>query len=187
MRWWNRPKMELNWFEPESPHLVQQTGTALETMGLKPYKGLFITLELTNNGKEIASDAEADLTRVAKKAGAGGWNLQQDWIPVPLEWVLGPNDLQRDLIPERCYLINLGSFSTVRKGQLLLTYTISPESQRETFEPGEHCFEVSISATGATPLRKYIYATFADFSGVTNPDGITPFIKKMELKDKAPW
>jgi hypothetical protein len=184
--WFNRPIIDLNWFEPNSLHLVRQMGASFETTGPKEYDGMFITLKLTNKGKQTASDAEAQLTNVAKKIEPDTWKIEKDWIPIPLQWVLGQTP-QRDLIPERPYLINLASFSVARNGQLLITYTMSPKSQRETFEPGEYCFEVSVFTIGAPTLKRYIYVTFENFSGVTSPDSIKNFIKKVEMKNTSPW
>lgn len=186
-RLWSRPKVDLDWFEPKDPHLVRQIGASYEATGRhEPYEGLFITLELTNTGKQTASEAEVLLTRVATNTAAHGWRWKENWTPIPLEWVLGQSALQRDLIPQRPYLIRLASFGPARKGQLLITYAMSLKSQTETFEPGQHCFEVSVFATGARTRRKFVYVTFQDFSQATDLNKVRDFVQKVEMSKTPP-
>lgn len=181
--WINRPILEYSWFEANNSHLVRQIGVSFEKIRPKEYDGLFITVQLINTGKKTARDTQPILTKVAKKGKDGNWKLKDNWIPIPLQWVLGRGALQRDLVPKRPYLFNLGSFSAAREGKLLITYAMIPKAQPETFEPGEYCFEISTFAVGAETHKKYFYVEFQDFKAL--PD--LSAIKKVEMEDQPPW
>lgn len=182
-----RPVLKFSLFEPTSPHLVEQVGASVEKTGLKEYNGLFITIQLTNTGKTVAHNAQALLTKVGYKNEEGNWKLKVNWIAIPLQWVLGDVALERDLVPERPYLFNLGSFTKARDGQFLFTYVMSPKGQEETVYPGEYCFEITAFAEGVEILRKYFYVDFDDFKEIAELEEIRKRVKKVEMKDYPPW
>lgn len=191
IRYFNRPKLKISFFEPIPPHLFNQIGISVEKDGRKTYSGLFITLQLKNTGKSIAYQAQPYLTKLIYKNTTGSWKIHNNWIQIPLQWVMRENPLlpsllYKDLLPEKPYLFNLGSFSPIRDGKFLFTYSMSPLSQKETVNPGEYCFEVTVFALEATPVKKYCYVDFDDFSGVTDLEKIKEYIKKVEMKDYPP-
>lgn len=189
INFFNRPNLEIAFFEPLPPHLFNTFDISVEEGGESKYNGLIITLQLKNNGKSVAYQAQPYLTNLYYKDNTRSWKPKNGWIQIPLKWVLGEDifpSLIRDLIPEKPYLFNLGSFSSIRDGKFLFTYSKSPLSQKETVDPGEYCFEVTVFALKAKPIKKYLYVDFDDFSGVTDLEKIKGYIKKVEMKDHPP-
>ena len=185
--WIDRPVLEFKWFEPNSPHLIDSIWASNEITGPKEYAGQFIAINLVNTGNMVAKDAQPFLMKVGSKDKDGKWILNKKWIPIPLQWVLPSyRVLERDLVPHRPYLFYVGSFSIAREGKLLLTYSVSPKSQREIIEPGEHCFEISAFSVGAEKETKYIYLKYEHFKDETDQK-INVSVKSIEMKNEAPW
>lgn len=182
----NRPVFEVTFFEKASPYLVEQMGASIENTGSKEYTGFFITVQLINVGKTIAKDVQPLLTAVGYKDEKGMWNREIDWIAIPLQWVLGETSLQRDLVPERPYMFNLGSFSKARVGRFLFTYVMSPKAQKETVGPGEYCFEVTIFSVNAKTEKKYVYVKFNEFNWDVGSEQVKKIVK-VEMKNSPPW
>lgn len=186
-----RPILNMSFFQTTSPHLVKQVGASFEKRNSKivteEYYGLFVTIELTNSGKTVAKDTQPLLTNVwSKDVKTKKWIERENWIAIPLKWVLPLRSFERDLVPNRPYLFTLGSFSERRDGKLLLTYNISPKGQEETVNPGEHCFEVTVYALGTEPIKNYFYITFEDFSGITELKKTENYIKKVNRASDPP-
>ena len=77
--------MQYSFFESSHPHLIEQIGTAIKRVDGRvapiSYKGYFLTLQLINNGKIIARNAEVLLTNVWYKDANGDWRSKKTGWP----------------------------------------------------------------------------------------------------------
>ena len=180
------PILEFSFFERASPHLSRQVQASVEKTGDKEYYGLFITIRLTNTGETVAHNAQVFLTKWGYKNEDNSWKVEDNWIDIPLKWVL-ETEPQIDLIPQRPYLFNIGSFSNVRNGQFLFTYLMSNKGQKELVPHGEYCFEITAFAQRAATLKKYFYIKFEDFKNEVDLKKIENYVHRVEMKDYPPW
>ena len=149
LTWFQRPKLEISLYELDPPHLRPVPTTISD----KKVNSYILTLQLINTGKTIAKSAQPLITSVGSIKNAK-WRTQNNWIPVPLRWVFdelsqhskGKPTEERDLIPHRPYLFNLGQLSMAHPETFLLLYSIISKSQTESYERGEHCFELTAFA-----------------------------------------
>jgi len=155
-----RPIIQINLYEKDTPHIRPVPVGTPE----KPIKSYILTLEILNSGKVIAPRAQPLVTQV-RTLKNGQWRKAEGWIPVPLYWVFDelsqistgkPTD-EKDLVPHRPYLFNLGEFSTGHPDNFLLLKPIISRSQKETYEAGEHCFEITVFSLNTEPVPKYVH------------------------------
>lgn len=188
---WQKPKLEIDYFEPEPPHLrqtpVYQGGQLLQGVGLYP-----LSIRLTNTGKIPAKNAQPQITGMGEKIG-GKWQTQKNWIPAPVRWGLdevalmstGRPTEEKDLIPERPYFFNFGVLRTDIPDEFLLNPIAMPGGQKTAYPIGEFCFELTVYAQGADPAKKYFHI---EWKG-----GCTHNFKKVKTSiiiktmDNPPW
>jgi len=155
-----RPIIQINLYEKNSPH-IRPVPVGTPEKSITSY---IVTLEILNLGKTIAPCAQPLVTQV-RTFQNGQWRKVEGWVPVPLYWVFdelsqrstGKPTEEKDLIPHRPYLFNLGEFSTGHPDNFLLLKPIISRSQKEAYEPGEHCFEVTVFSLNTEPVPKYIH------------------------------
>lgn len=158
LEWWRKPNLEITLYERNAPHLrAVPVGTSD-----KPAMSYMLTLQLLNDGKSIARGAQPLVTDV-RSLENGKWCSQEGWLPVPLLWIFDEFSLkatgkpteEKDLVPHRPYLFNLGQFSTSHPDTFFLLSSIIGKHQKESYESGEHCFEITVFALGVEPAKKY--------------------------------
>ena len=188
LEWWRKPNLEINLYERDAPHL-RPVSVGTPDKSIMSY---MLSLELLNNGKSIARGAQPLVTDV-RSCENGKWFSQDGWLPVPLLWIFdehsqkatGKPTEEKDLVPHRPYLFNLGQFSTSHPKTFLLLRSIIGKSQKESYEPGEHCFEVTVFALGVQPTKKYFRIKW-DGDCSENFDDVKMKVRVFE-SDIPPW
>ena len=187
IQWWQRPKLEIGFFEPEPPHLrktpLYQGGQLVQSVTLYP-----LSVRLKNIGKMSAKNAQPQVTNMGEKV-AGKWETQKNWIPAPVRWGLDEPALrptgEKNLIPDRSYFFNFGVLRTDDPDHFLLNPIAMPGGQKTKYLPGEFCFELTIYAQGADPSKKYFHIEW--LGGCTqNFQNVKKQIK-IKTGDKPPW
>jgi hypothetical protein len=134
--------------------------------------GCYITLTLTNVGLTTALRCQPVLTAVEELRSVGDeridrpsdkWIRDKMWMPLPLLWSLDDTNIakgeptsDRDLVPRRPYLFDLGCCSTFQPDIFSLQVAVRPFNQRTEFMIGIRRFEVTVFSENAEPLRKLI-------------------------------
>jgi len=192
LTWWRRPIMEIGVFGSIPPYLRKipirddRTGQTVDVI----YP---LSLQVRNTGKTIARQAVPLLTGVGQLVD-GVWKVQEAWIPVTLRfWVLdelvqraaGKSTEERDLVPLRPYVFNLGFFSTSLPDSFHLGDVLIPRNQPNEYGPGDFCFELMAFAEGAAPAKKYFWIHWKggcsdEFDEVRRRVVVTPM-------DQPPW
>ena len=194
----NKPKLDFQFFESESPYLRDGAEVSFEKPGDifygKPYRGGISTIRILNTGNTPVKNAEVALTKIWSMDRSGGWKLDEKWIEIPLKWVIpirepsGLPVMTRDLMPGRPYLFNVGSFSNRRNGEFLFTYYISPVSQYEKVSPGKYCFEITAYGENLEPQKRYLYIEFRNYNADNEAyiEAIENSIESIQLLSRAP-
>lgn len=158
-----RPILELSPYELKPPHLRRVLGRDSQT-GEKVCILYPLSIRLKNKGKTLAKRAQPLVTGLIRKID-GKWEHEDPWIPVPIRWGLdeyaelstGRPTEERDLVPERSYIFNLGVLRTDISDHFRLNETVIPGNQPNAYPPGEFCIEVTAYAEDAEPITKYFH------------------------------
>jgi hypothetical protein len=153
-----RPILEIASTVRTSPEYINNTPRAL---------GCYITLTLTNVGLRAALRCQPVLTMLYERGhfegGRLGWSKWERWIPVPLLWSLDESNVtsgrptaERDLVPRRPYMFDLGGCSTLAPDDFNIRSTAYPFAQPMTFRASEHCFEITVFSENAEPVVKFV-------------------------------
>jgi hypothetical protein len=191
IQWWQRPKLEIGFFEPEPPHLrktpAYQSGQLLQGVTLYP-----LSIRLRNIGKIAAKNAQPQISSMGEKV-SGKWETQKNWIPAPVRWgfdefalpITGRPTEEKDLIPDRAYFFNFGVLRTDHPNHFLLNPIAMPGGQKTKYPPGKFCFELTVYAQGADPAIKYFHIEW--LGGCTQK--FQNVKKQIIIKtgDKPPW
>ena len=185
----NRPILELSPFELESPHLRQVP--FYDPTGKQIDSGYALSIQLKNTGKAIAKNAQRLITNMGRFKH-GKWQIQRPWIAAPIRWALDiPAEVgadepteEKDLVPHRPYVFNLGILRTNYPDSFVLKTILMPGNQDVKYGPGEFCFELKVFAEGAKPARKYVHIKW-DGGCTDDFDDVKKKIK-VSLKDHSP-
>ncbi|MHB8068209.1 MAG: hypothetical protein ACYDIC_09960 [Desulfobaccales bacterium] len=153
--------------------------------------GFYINIPLENIGKRSANSCQAMVTKVGRY-GNGKWNIDDNWLSIPLRWVLDEQAFfaerpreERTLIPHRQYFFDFGRFTTQRPNEFELLPIITSTAQPGLFDPGKYCFEIIVTAEEIAPLIKYFYLEWMG-PCISNFDEMMKRIKG-HLGDLPPW
>jgi hypothetical protein len=131
--------------------------------------GCYATFTVINTGRTAAVRCQPVLTMIYERhLGVGGkvnWIPVKSWIPLPLLWSLDEPNIaadgrptqDRDLVPHRPYLFDLGNCSSRDPDAFHLRPTVHPFSQETSFKPGERCFEITVFSENAEPIKKWVH------------------------------
>ena len=193
--WYKKPILEIGLYEPEPPHLIRvpvdQSGEKVSNNKEKTI-AYILYMKLINTGKSIARSAQPLITNVGSFKDSK-WQIQAYWLPLPLLWAFdewsqkatGKPTEEKDLVPQRPYIFNIGTLSTEKPDTFDLLCHIASKSQTVSYGPGEHCFEVTVYALESQTARKYIRLQW--------DGGCTRDFVKVKSKiivsamDRAPW
>lgn len=198
-----KPKLIINPYEEDPPYLRPvPTGTTEN-----PVTSYILTFKLLNAGEAIAEKAQPLLTRVWSFE-KGKWKPQEGWVPVPLRWVFDeiaqqatdleiPTDKgpakyksfgkpteEKDLVQHRPYLFSLGELSTRHPETFELLGLIFSRSQRNSYDAGEYCFEITVFSQRVDPKKKYVRLTWS--GGCTGDFEELKKKVRIQLSDIAP-
>jgi hypothetical protein len=178
-------------FQPEPPLLR----LASERRGAGRF-GYYVTIPIVSGGPQLALRCQPLLTKWAK-ARDDGWEREQNWVPIGLLWALdewaqsaaGRPTEEKDLVPDRPYLFNLGKISDSDAQHFVLLPVLAPTAQQHSFRPGEYCFEVTAFAENADSVTRWYRVIWRG----PGPEGLskefsqfTTSFQVSEL-DAAPW
>jgi hypothetical protein len=163
LAWLRRPKLVFRFYESEPPHLRQVPLWNTKT-GKRIATGYALSIQLINRGKTLAKHAQHLVTGKAVLED-GKWQVQKNWIAVPIRWALdvpaemgtGDPTEERNLIPNRPYPFNLGLLRTDDPIHFYLNPVTMPGNQDTVYGPGEFCFELTVFAEGAKPAKKVFH------------------------------
>jgi hypothetical protein len=186
-----RPRLRMGPFQPEPPLLR----LASEVGGIGGF-GYYVTIPIVNEGPQLARRCQPLLTGWAK-ASDRGWEREQNWVPIGLLWALdewarsaaGRPTEEKDLVPDRPYLFNLGKISNSDAQHFVLLPVLAPTAQQHRFPPGEYCFEVTAFAENTDSVTRW-YRVIWRGSG---PKGLSKefsqFMARFQVRelDAAPW
>jgi hypothetical protein len=164
-----RPILQIGPFEMRPPLLrraaeLEKIATGDdETIWKQVGFGYYVNLPLTNVGQTLARGCQPLVTSVGEHAEGKGWARDPNWLPIGLRWVLdelnveahGKPTEERNLVPRRPYLFNLGNVSTQHPSQFRLILILVATGQRHTFPPGDYCFEITVYSENAEPTVKW--------------------------------
>lgn len=187
---WNRPVLEMSFFEPDPPHLRQTPATNIQT-GERVGTLYPLSIRLQNKGKTIAKNARVLITNMGT-ISEGEWETQANWVAPYILWALdepamlsGQPTGDRDLVPERPYIFNLGQLGTRFPDTFKLRVVSMPGGQLVDYPAGEYCFEVTAFAEGADPRKKYVHV---QWDGQCTEDFETVKGRiRVYLLDRSPW
>lgn len=189
-----RPILRLGPFEAKAPFLRLASEHARDTNRLLG-TGLYVNIPLTNNGQTLARKCQPVLTAWGECTSEGKWRREANWLPIGLTWVLDEPNLyaagkpteERDLVPNRPYLFNLGCTSTRHPDEFVLLLVVRPSAQDSSFAPGDYCFEVTAFSENAEPAVRWYQAKWrGGFLGTIAKDDASQFLFVGELP-QAPW
>jgi hypothetical protein len=180
----NRPKLKLSLYESACSHL-------------RPIRGVYyLTLDLKNTGHNVAKSVQPFLTQAATLRD-GKWVVYENWIPVPLYWLVGqftspllPNqDVvtgAQELVTKRPCYFDIGQFGPEEPDILRLLRPTIYQNQPETYENGlKHCFEITAFAQGTRPHKRYINV-FCKGEYTSDPDEMRKGVY-ISVEDRPPW
>jgi len=158
-----RPILKISTFELEPPHL-RQVPLRHVRGELADISGYPLSIQLVNTGETLAKSAQPLVTGVGRFED-GKWQTHDNWIPAPIRWALdipaelgaGEPTQEKDLIPHRPYVFNLGILRTDRPDLFFLNPITMPGNQAVDYSPGEFCFELKVFAEGTEPATKYVH------------------------------
>ena len=191
LAWLDRPRLEISLFESESPYLRQVTGRDPKTG--KPVCVIYpLSIQLKNTGKTLAKNTQPLVTGMGCIIDAK-WQTQDNWISAPIHWGLDvPSEVgaekpteERDLVPHRPYVFNFGTMRTDYPDLFILNTIIMPGNQKRDYPPGEFCFELTVFAEGADPVKKYFHIEWD--GGCTDKFDEVKEKIRIYLKDHPPW
>lgn len=162
LAWLNKPILNIvGFFEPEPPHLRKVPFY----LNGKPLDITYqLSIEIKNTGQATAKNAALHVSEM-RRVEDGKWNIQNNWIAAPIKWALDiaadigrelPTE-ERNLVSRRPYISNFGMLRTSKPDLFILRTIIMPAGQKEEYEPGEYCFQLTLSAEGAKPVKKYFH------------------------------
>ena len=203
LQWYHSPKVHIEPYEVSPPYFRSvPTGTTEE-----PITSYILTFKLINTGESIAEKAQPLLTRVWSCEDRK-WKPQPGWVPIPLPWVfdeiarvptyleiptergpvkwqsVGKPTEEKDLVQHRPYLFSLGELSTRHPETFDLLGLIFSRSQLKSYDPGEHCFEITVFSQRVDPQKKYVHLKWEGDC----TDNFKEVIKKVgvQLSDSVP-
>lgn len=186
-----RPVLEIDLFEPTSPHIVEIPEINLETKAKST--GYYVTLKLTNSGKSIAEKVQVLITAKGQDFYEDGWKTQDNWFPVSVRWTLdewtqiaeGKPTEEKDLVPEKPYLFHALGISSNQSSLFYLYPVIIPRHQSDTYPPGKYCFEITAIALGAKTVKKYVHVDWK--SPELDTEATIPERMIVSLEDYPAW
>jgi hypothetical protein len=196
-----RPRLQLGPFkrEPpffrESPLMSEKLTAGGQMRWIRIGTGYYVNIQLTNAGPGVVRECQPMVTACGKRSESGGWTRTVNWVPIGLQWVLdeaatqatGAPTEERDLIPQRPYLVNLGTVGTTDPNCFHLLLVIKSFGQESHFQPGEHCFEVTVYSENADPVRRWYRVLLR---GALSPHPtMEEALQKLQIEqlDRAPW
>jgi hypothetical protein len=181
-----RPILEFDFYEKKPPHLRQ---VMPNKDGVGPKGTLYpISIKITNNGRATARNAQVIISSVWTFDN-DQWTAQSNWIPIPVKWALDEGNPrpteEKDLVPYRPYVFNLGVMTSLNPTLLGLRTLISPRNQPILYGPGRYCFEVMVCTEGIRePYKRNFYVTWS--GGCTSKLSETEKTIIVEMKEKPP-
>lgn len=188
----HRPKLEIRRFGEKPPYLRRVPEVDPKT-GKKHSVAFYVTIVLENTGKKMAKNAQPLLTNKGERIH-GKWERESDWLPVPLLWIFDEPTIfadkkpteEKDLVPHRPYLFNLGAVSTSEPDNFSLLPIVIARNQRQHYTPGEYCFEITAFAEGVyPPAKKYFFVAWD--GGCTEKFEEVRARIKIDQSAHAPW
>jgi hypothetical protein len=184
-----RPILELSLFESTSPPLLEIPEINHETGDTS--RGYYVTLKLINTGRSVAKNTQPQITRIAQYMYDNGWQIQHNWVPVSITWILdewtrvaeGKPTEERDLISERPYLFHALGIGSTQPDLLNIYPTVIPRHQRDKYAPGEYCFEITVFALGAETIKKYVHTKWKQ----EEPDTFASIPDRLEVSLRDDW
>jgi hypothetical protein len=148
-------------------HYVRKTIESDNKKGIELGEAFYINCEIVNEGKSMALNCQPVVSGYAILSPDGRWKRQDDWIHLGLVWALdelnalrGEPTMERALVPQRPYQFDLGKISTyLPKALFALRTLLMPNAQACVFESGDHCFEVTVYAENAEPVKAWYTVT----------------------------
>ena len=189
-----RPILRLGPFEPKPPFLQHAPEIATDT-GSSVGSGIYAHIPLTNDGKTLARKCQSLLTAWGKPGHENVWESQKNWVPLGLRWILDEPNIyaagkpteERDLVPKRPYLFNLGCISTQHPDKFRLLTVVEPTAQSSRFDSGTYCFEVTAFSENADPVVKYYKLQWAGGFTSNIPASEASHRIIIEELDRPPW
>jgi hypothetical protein len=179
-----RPKLKLSLYESACSHL-------------RPVSGVYyLTVDLKNTGHNVAESVQPFLTQAATLI-SGKWVVHENWIPVPLFWLVGqftspllPNqDVvtgAQELVTKRPCYFDIGQFGPEEPDILRLRRPTIYQNQPETYENGlKHCFEITAFAQRIKPHKRYIHV-FCNGEYTSDSDEMRKSVY-ISIEDRPPW
>ncbi|MDY6990083.1 MAG: hypothetical protein SWQ30_18740 [Thermodesulfobacteriota bacterium] len=121
------------------------------------------------------------------------WQRDLNWVPIGLEWILdeferasqGKPTEDKDVIPHAPYIFKLGFVSPARPDTFMIGRYLILTGQRETFGPGNYCFEIKVVGENLEPITKYFYLEWLGQC----PDKIEDVRRRLKVfaRDDPPW
>jgi len=184
----DRPVLEIKGFKLEPPYFRE----APESNGAQIVsKGFYINIPLENIGKRSAKNCQVMVTGVGIYYN-DKWNKDENWLSIPLRWVLDEQAFfvkrpreERTLIPHRQYFFDFGRFTTQHPNYIELLPIITSTAQPGLFGPGKYCFEIKVTGEEIEPLIKYFYLEWVGIF-TTNYAEMLNTVKGY-LADISPW
>ena len=191
IKWLNRPKLRIMKYEHGGTFFRQAPEVNLYSKEIE-VQGFYVNLILINEGKTVAYNAQPHLSAFWEFR-EGSWRQKDNWLPVGLLWAFdepGRSPAQKaieekNLVPSRPYRFNLLKLSTGHRNSFRLLLIWYPMGQPSEFAIGKYCFEVTVSAEGSKPIKRYYIVDFHEASITGDYNSAR---KKIQIHDqnKAP-
>jgi hypothetical protein len=154
--------------------------------------GYYVNIPLTNDGQTLARMCQPVLTACGRLSDHG-WEREPNWVPVGLSWILdelnvrvaGKPTEERNLVPHRPYLFNLGKISARDPHVFRLLVIHEPTAQRADREPGEYCFEVTAFSENAEQDVKWYRVKWR--GGFVSEETDGTLVLEVDELQQAPW
>lgn len=128
----------------------------------------YLDIQIKNKGRTIARNCQPLLTAMGAVDDSGRWQKQDNWAPIGLDWILdeaarqatGQPTEEKDIVRERPYVFSLGYMSTKEPHYFRFSTYLIPTGQPDKVCPYKNCFEVTVFAENAKPVKKYFHLRY---------------------------
>jgi hypothetical protein len=161
---------------------------------IPPSFGYYINVPLQNVGRTIARRCQPLLTGWAVHSD-GTWRREANWLPIGLLWALDEPTFEasdhptgeRDLVPGRPYLFNLGRVSLSRPEHFTVLLVMTAFSQPNTLPRGDYCFEVSAYSENAAVAMSWFRVKWEGRLTRETTDEDARRMMSVEALGSCPW